>query len=84
MKKISEKIYKIQFNHKEMKNIEFFNILNLIEDEYDKLLLEQHRAKTKFFQKRIGYCISAISTLMHNFDRLEKEFRNEIEQEEVI
>ena len=84
MREVSEKIYTIQFNHKEMKNIEFCNIVNLLSDEHNKLLLEQHSAKTKFSQDRIGYCISAISTLMYNFDRLEKEFSNKIEQEEVI
>ena len=79
MKK-SEQIYKIKFNHKEMKNIEFCDITNLLLDEHRKLILKQHCAKTKFDKDRIGYSISAISTLMRNFERLEKEFRNEIKE----
>ena len=79
MKK-SEQTYKIEFNHKEMKNIEFCNILNVLDKEYNKLVLEQNKSNSKFSSDRIGYCQSAISLLIRNFIRLEKEFRNEIKE----
>ena len=79
MKK-SEQTYKIEFNHKEMKNIEFCDVVDVLSNEHCKLVLEYHNAKTKFSKKRIGYCISAIALLMYNFDRLEKEFRNEVKE----
>ena len=75
MKK-SEQTYKIEFNHKEMKNIEFCNIVYLLSVEYNKLVIEQYECKSEFSKKRIGYCQSAISSLIKNFDRLEKEFTN--------
>ena len=79
MKK-SEQTYKIEFNHKEMKNIEFCNIVELLSIEYRKLVLKEYECKNEFSKKRIGYCESAISTLIRNFERLEKEFTNQVEE----
>ena len=79
MKK-SEQTYKIEFNHKEMKNIDFCNIIDILGDELQKSVKEGFYAKTKFKEDRADHCISALSTLIRNFDRLEKEFRNEVKE----
>ena len=79
MKK-SEQTYKIEFNHNEMKNIEFCNIVDLLSGEHKKLLLEYNKCNNKFRKNRIGYCTSAIATLIVNFERLEREFTNQVEE----
>ena len=79
MKK-SEQTYKIEFNHQEMKVINFCNIVDLLLVEHSKLVIEQYECKNNFSKKRIGYCQSAISSLIRNFERLEKEFTNQVEE----
>ena len=79
MKK-SEQTYKIEFNHKEMKDLDFCNIIDILGDELQKSVKKRLYSKTKFEEDRAGYCISALSTLIRNFDRIGKEFTNQVKE----
>ena len=76
MKK-SEQTYKIEFNHQEMKDIEFFSINDLLEKELrTNLQIKYDDNFNDLSKKRASHRISALSTLIRNFERLEKEFTN--------
>tara|TARA_Y100000310_G_scaffold343883_1_gene453677 strand:- start:44 stop:319 length:276 start_codon:yes stop_codon:yes gene_type:complete len=79
--KKSEQTYKIEFNHKEMKNIEFFSINDLLEKELrTNLQVKYDDNFNDLSRERASHRISALSTLIRNFERLEKEFKNEIQE----
>ena len=75
MKK-SDQLYKIVFNHNEMKNIEFANIIDILEKSTYELVKNSNQSD----EKKILQTISGISALIRNLDRLEKEFRNEVKE----
>lgn len=75
MKK-SDQLYKIEFNHNEMKNIEFANIIDILEKSTYELVKNSNQSD----EKKILQTISGISALIRNLDRLEKEFRNEVKE----
>ena len=75
MKK-SDQLYKIEFNHNEMKDIEFANIIDILQDSTYRLVKNSNQSD----EKKILQTISGIGALIRNLDRLEKEFRNEVKE----
>ena len=80
MKK-SEQTYKIEFNHQQMKDIEFFSINDLLEKELRMNIQIKYDDNFNDISKKMAsHRISALSTLIRNFERLEKEFTNQIKE----
>ena len=80
MKKSKQK-YNIEFNHQEMKDIEFLSINDLLEKELRTNIQIKYDDNFSDLSKEVAsHIISALSTLIRNFDRLEKEFTNQVEE----
>ena len=76
MKK-SEQTYKIEFNHQEMKDIEFFSINDLLEKELrTNLQIKYDDSFSSISRKKASHIVSALTTLVRNFERLNNEFTN--------